>query len=67
MSVNCLLVSSLEQSGSDLKSMGGWFMTYLLHCVLSLSKTLYPLLSIDSTQEDERYCPDMTEKLLPGT
>ena len=31
--------------------------------VVSLSKTLHPLLSADSTQEDR---PDMTEKLLTG-
>ena len=33
------------------------------HCVVSLSKTLYPLLSTVSTQED-RKSSYMTEKLL---
>ena len=37
------------------------------HCVVSLSKTLYPLLSTGSTQHDlTGNCPVMTEKLLTG-
>ena len=31
------------------------------HCVVLLSKTLYPLLNTSSTKKD---CPDITEKLL---
>ena len=36
----------------DLGSKCHWFETRRRHCVVSLSKTLYPLLSTDSTQED---------------
>ena len=35
------------------------------HCIVSLSKILYPLFSTGSTQED-RNCLNMTEKLLTG-
>ena len=35
------------------------------HCVVPLSKTLYPLLSIGSTQEDRKFS-DIAEKLLTG-
>ena len=38
----------------------------IVNCVVSLSKTRYPLLSTGSTQEDKKR-PDMTEKLLTGT
>ena len=33
---------------------------------VSMSKTPYPLLSTGSTQEDRKFCPNMTEKLLTG-
>ena len=38
------------------------------HCVVSWSKTLYPLLSTGSTQEPMKTGnhPDLTEKLLTG-
>ena len=47
-----------EHSGSvlDLMLKGHWFETHQKHCVMSLIKTLDPLLS--------EKCPDLTEKLL---
>ena len=36
----------------------------LMHCVVSLNKTRYPLLSIDPTKQVD---PVSTEKLLTGT
>ena len=55
-----------EHSGRVLesRSRGFGFEPHWRHCVVSLSKTLYPLLSTGSTQED---LTDMTEKLLTGT
>ena len=46
-----------EESGSfgtvlDFGSKGSWFDTHRSHCVVSLSKTLYPLLNTGSTKED---------------
>ena len=35
-----------------------------MHCVVSLSKTLYPVLSI--LVQPRKNCPDVTEKLLNG-
>ena len=46
------------------RSRGCRFEPHQSHCIVSLSKTLYPLLSTGLTQEDR---PDMTEKLLNGT
>ena len=37
-----------------------WFETHRRHCVVSLSKTLYPLFSTDSTQETSK----MTKKIV---
>ena len=45
---------------------GRWFEKHRMHCVVSLSKTLYPQLSTGSIHED-RKCPDMTEEKLTGT
>ena len=49
-----------------MRSKGRWFETYWNHLVVSLKKTLYRPLSTGSTQED-RNCPDRTEKLLAWT
>ena len=35
----------------DLRFRGHWFETYWSHCVVSFSKTVYPVLSAGSTQE----------------
>ena len=43
----------------DRRSRGCWFDPHQSHSIVSLSKTLYPLLSTGSTQEDPS---DMTEK-----
>ena len=48
----------------DLGSRGCGFEPYLDHFIVSLSKTLYALLSIGLTQEDPS---QDTEKLLTGT
>ena len=45
--------------GRTLGSKGGEFETHRRHCVVSLSMTLYSLLSTK--------CPNMNEKLLTGT
>ena len=45
----------------DLRSRGCRFEPHRRHCVVSLSKTVYPLLSTGLTQEDR---PNMAEKLL---
>ena len=37
----------------DLRSRGCRFEPHCRHCVVSLKKTLYPLLSTGSTQEDQ--------------
>ena len=37
---------------SPLRSMSCWFDLHWRHCLVSLSKTLYPLFSTSSTQED---------------
>ena len=34
----------------DLRSKGGWFKTHQRHCIVSLNKTLYPLLSTHAYQ-----------------
>ena len=59
-----------ERSGSDGRALdwvskGYWFEPHCRrsYCVVSLSKTLYSLLSTCSTLED---LPDMTEILLTG-
>ena len=54
-----------EHSGSvgkvlNLEWKGQEFETHCRHCVVFMSKTLYPLLSTDSSH------PDMTGKLLTG-
>ena len=36
----------------QVRSRGRWFETHQKHCVVSLNKTLYPLLSTGSTQEN---------------
>ena len=41
-----------------------WVEPHQRHCIVSLIKTLYPLLSTGSTQKDPT---DITEKLLTGT
>ena len=53
-----------ERSDSvlDLRLRGRWFQPHGRHCVVSLSKILYPLLSTGSTQE----AFPMTKKLLIG-
>ena len=38
----------------DLRLKGHWFETHPRHCVVSLSKTLYPIGSTGSTQEDRK-------------
>ena len=43
-----------------------WFETHWRHYVVSLSKTLYPMLSTDQPTKTKNY-PKMTEKLLTGT
>ena len=43
------------------------FETCQSHCVVSLSKTLYLLLSTDSTDRKTGNHPDITEKLLTAT
>ena len=47
----------------DLGSKGGKFETHRMHCDVSLSKTLYPLLIIGSTKEGKK-SPNMNKKLL---
>ena len=39
---------------SDLRSQGHWYETHRRHCLMSFTKTLYPLFSTGSTQEDEK-------------
>ena len=56
-----------ERSGSvgrmlDSGSNGHELETHWRHCVVSLSKTLYPLLQHEKTGN----CPDITEKCLLG-
>ena len=43
----------------DLSLIGRWFESHWLHCIVSVSKTLYPLFCTSST--------NMTENLLTGT
>ena len=43
-----------ERPGSDLRSKDNWSKAHQRHCVVSLSKTLYPLLNTSSTQEDRK-------------
>ena len=64
MIMKCVVFSSVGRAvDSGLK--GCWFKPYRQrsHCIMSLSKTLYLLLSAYSNQEDP---PNMTEKLLTG-
>ena len=49
----------------DLGSKGHKFKTHRMHCVVSLGKTLYLLLSTGSSQE-KRKIPRLTETLLTG-
>ena len=51
-----------EPSGSVVEI----FKPHCRHCIVSLSKTHYPLLSTGSTQEDPSQVPNITEKLLTG-
>ena len=49
----------------DLRLEGHWFEIHRRHSVVSLSKTLYPLRSTGSIQEDRKH-PDMTERFVDG-
>ena len=48
----------------DSRLRGCWFEPHLRHCIVSLSKTLYPLLSTGSIRKTRL---DMTGKMLNGT
>ena len=39
----------------NFRSKGCWFETNWRHCIVSLSKALYPLLSTGSTQDDGKF------------
>ena len=59
-----LLHSMGEHSGSVVECLGCGFQPHQRHCVVSLSKTLYPCLVLVQPRETG---PDLTEKLLIGT
>ena len=50
----------------DLRLKGHKFKTHRRHCIVSLSKALYPLLSTSSSRKTENPL-NMIEKLLSGT
>ena len=51
----------------DLRSRDLWFKTHQRHCVVPLSKTLYPQLSTGSKARKTGKCSSITAKFLTGT